>query len=203
MIEGLTVNGTQVEDYVFYQTALNPHGSVVVEACAGSGKTWMLAARVMRLLLAGASPSAIVAITFTNKAAAEMRSRIYGWLSDMALIDDAALLQMLRNFYVAETDLPTVALRARKLALEVLTAANSLSIHTFHAWFLRLKSALPISDSAALFASVNASPAMLEMDAWQRFLNQLVSDACFAKNLCSFCWGVRAGKRPKNFANIY
>jgi ATP-dependent helicase/nuclease subunit A len=173
MLGGLTVNGTQVEDYVFYQTALNPQGSAVVEACAGSGKTWMLAARVMRLLLAGASPSAIVAITFTNKAAAEMRNRIYGWLSDMALIDDAALLQMLRNFYVAETDLPTVALRARKLALEVLTAANSLSIHTFHAWFLHLKSALPISDSAALFASVNASPAMLEMDAWQRFLNQL------------------------------
>ena len=39
--------------------ALAPQASVVIEACAGSGKTWLLVSRIVRLLLAGATPSQI------------------------------------------------------------------------------------------------------------------------------------------------
>ncbi|MCE5181159.1 MAG: UvrD-helicase domain-containing protein [Betaproteobacteria bacterium] len=54
------------------RVALDPARSAVVEACAGSGKTWLLVSRIVRLLLAGAAPSEILAITFTRKAAQEM-----------------------------------------------------------------------------------------------------------------------------------
>jgi ATP-dependent helicase/nuclease subunit A len=37
--------------------ALDPRASVVIEACAGSGKTWMLVSRIVRLLLGGAASS--------------------------------------------------------------------------------------------------------------------------------------------------
>ena len=69
--------------------ALDPARSAVVEACAGSGKTWMLVSRVIRLMLAGAAPSQILAITFTRKAAQEMAARLRDWLYELATADDA------------------------------------------------------------------------------------------------------------------
>ena len=56
--------------------AVDPANNVVLEASAGTGKTSVLVARYINLLKAGVDPSNILAITFTRKAAAEMRERI-------------------------------------------------------------------------------------------------------------------------------
>ncbi len=71
--------------------ALDPAASAVIEACAGSGKTWMLVSRIVRLLLADASPSQILAITFTRKAAQEMATRLRDWLFELATAPDDAV----------------------------------------------------------------------------------------------------------------
>jgi ATP-dependent helicase/nuclease subunit A len=68
----------------FYAIACDPRRSVAVEACAGAGKTWMLVSRIVRALLDGAEPHEILAITFTKKAAGEMRQRLQEWLADFA-----------------------------------------------------------------------------------------------------------------------
>lgn len=69
------------QEQIVNSTAKN----IIVSAGAGSGKTRVLTERVKHLIDIGISPENIVCITFTNKAADEMRSR----LEDVSDIGDA------------------------------------------------------------------------------------------------------------------
>lgn len=152
--------------------ALDPRHSVVVEACAGSGKTWLLVSRIVRLLLDGVPPSQILAITFTRKAAQEMQARLQIWLRDLAMGDDA----MVRDFF-AERGLEglsdTQVQRARALYGSVLLAQPGLTISTFHGWFMQVMQRAPLNADVIRGSSLLERAGNVQEEAWEAFLEQL------------------------------
>ena len=127
------------------QDSCDPNLSVVVEACAGSGKTWLLVSRIIRLLLAGAKPREILAITFTRKAAQEMRGRLDEALLKLANCPQTELIDELVARGLSESDAKALVPRARALFEEVLSDPYPLSVETFHGWFSRLLKGAPLN----------------------------------------------------------
>lgn len=155
--------------------ALDPDRSVVVEACAGSGKTWLLVSRILRLLLAGAEPGEILAITFTRKAAQEMQARLLEWLRLLALQPEVEAREFLRQRALSETEIEDLLPRARNLLERVLTATPTLTINTFHGWFLQLLQRAPLEGGAVgNFGLLDQTSALLE-EAWQSFAEDLAT----------------------------
>jgi|CXWL01.1.fsa_nt_gi ATP-dependent helicase/nuclease subunit A len=131
------------------QKALDPQNSVIVEACAGSGKTWLLVSRIVRLLLDDVQPGEILAITFTRKAAQEMQARLRDWLYDLATKDDDFVRQFLCERAIAEDDLAAMLPKARGLYQQFLLAQPALTINTFHGWFMQIVQRAPLDAGMA------------------------------------------------------
>jgi ATP-dependent helicase/nuclease subunit A len=113
--------------------ASNPDYSIWVEANAGSGKTFVLTNRVLRLLLAGVAPQSILCLTYTKAAAAEMRKRVGARLAEWALADEATLRGKLRELTGQEPPASRVE-TARTLFARALETPGGLRILTIHAF---------------------------------------------------------------------
>src|SRR6185503_13212575 len=72
-----------------------PRDHAALSASAGTGKTHVLTARVLRLLLSGVDPASILCLTFTKAGAAEMAERIHGRLAYWVRLKDEDLAQEL------------------------------------------------------------------------------------------------------------
>jgi ATP-dependent helicase/nuclease subunit A len=149
--------------------ALEPQKSVVIEACAGSGKTWLLVSRIVRLLLAGAKPAEILAITFTRKAAQEMAARLREWLELLATADDDTVRAFLREREVPPVDVDALLPRARGLHEAFLTAQPSVTLSTFHSWFMQLLRRAPLDAGAPGDVTLVEQTSTFVAEAWQLF----------------------------------
>src|SRR5580692_2883565 len=119
-----------------------PDASAWVAANAGSGKTHVLAQRVINLLLDGVAPEKILCITFTKAAAANMAKRVFDTLAAWTTLDDAALDNVIRD----QTGMTPGAARrglARRLFARALDTPGGLKVQTIHAFCTRLLHQFP------------------------------------------------------------
>jgi ATP-dependent helicase/nuclease subunit A len=121
------------------RTAIDPARSFAVQAPAGSGKTELLIQRVLRLLAIVERPEAIVAITFTKKAAAEMLERILAALRGAS--EGAAVAKPHERL---TRDLAAAALeRDRALKWNLLDHPGLLRVQTIDALCLSIAGQMP------------------------------------------------------------
>ncbi|MES2424158.1 MAG: UvrD-helicase domain-containing protein, partial [Pseudomonadota bacterium] len=187
-------NGQPVSREGFYAIACDPQRSVAVEACAGAGKTWMLVSRIVRALLAGCPPHDILAITFTKKAAGEMRQRLHEWLTTFALASDAQLAQELKIRGISDISGPGPASELvgmlRNLQQSVLAQGRPVQIRTFHSWFAALLRSAPLAVLQEL--QLPASYELLEDDSkavalvWRRFHTALATSEALQQERADF-----------------
>ncbi len=130
---------TDILDQAARRMALDPEASCIVQAPAGSGKTELLTQRFLRLLGRVDKPEEIVAITFTRKAAAEMRNRVLGAL------DSAEAPRPGETHKQLTWDLARAALaRDRQQGWQLRQAPGRLRILTFDSLCASLARQLPL-----------------------------------------------------------
>ena len=133
--------------------ASDPGVSAWVAANAGSGKTYVLAQRVINLLLDGCAPEKILCITFTKAAAANMAKQVFDRLAAWITLDDAALDQAIREHADFVPDGRRRAL-ARRLFARALETPGGLKLQTIHAFCTQLLHQFPFEANVAARFSV-------------------------------------------------
>ena len=125
--------------------AADPAGSVWVAANAGSGKTRVLVDRVARLLIAGAPPHAILCLTFTKAAAAEMRARLSKRLGAWTAMGEEALRADLVDLAGDGIEVDeALAARARRLFAATIDAPGGMRVQTIHSFCESLLRRFPV-----------------------------------------------------------
>jgi ATP-dependent helicase/nuclease subunit A len=128
--------------------ASDPAVSAWVSANAGSGKTHVLAQRVIRLLLDGTNPSKILCLTFTKAAAANMANRIFRTLGQWIEYDDAKLDAAIRATG-AKGGSALQRAQARRLFALALETPGGLKVQTIHGFCTRLLQQFPFEANVA------------------------------------------------------
>ena len=139
-------------------------------ASAGTGKTWLLVTRLVRLLAEGVPPDSILAITFTRKAAAEMATRLSDRLYALSVMDAAERKMALLEMGIEPTE--SLLQAVTNLYEGHLFEPRQLRVTTFHAFCQELLHRFPLeADVPAGFEVLDGSR-LLEEAAWDALVDE-------------------------------
>ena len=165
-----------LEDERARRLALDPRHSILLQAPAGSGKTAVLTQRFLRLLASVDQPGEILAITFTRKAAAEMRARVTRALDGDIAADDPC-----------RQELSALAAEARAHAArrgwELSRDVAQLRIQTIDSFNFWLATQLPLASRAGAALRVTETPQELYQRAARATLGAADAEAQLAADV--------------------
>jgi ATP-dependent helicase/nuclease subunit A len=151
------------------ERALDVECSFIVQAPAGSGKTELLTWRFLALLAAVEEPESVLAITFTRKAAAEMRSRIVGALRRVVQADEGGQPMHARTRELAQVALHT----DHRFGWNLLANPGRLRIQTIDSLNLGLARRLPVLSGLGAGLGVEEDARELYREAAEQLLEHL------------------------------
>ncbi len=158
----------QPADYLERQQALSPVGSFAVSAPAGSGKTELLAQRVLTLLANSDEPENILCITFTRKAASEMLARIVHALEN-ARKPEPSEPHKKHTWQLAKAALAQDA----KQGWQLLENPSRLNIQTIDGLCRALAKQLPIESGLGAVPDAMQSPGVAYLEAARKTVQLL------------------------------
>ena len=155
------------------EEALDPNQSVIVESCAGSGKTWLLVSRIIRLLLDDVPPAEILAVTFTRKAAQQMEKTLYDWLYQLSISETTMVRQILLERGIPVCEVNAQIPKAQNLLRKVLISRPGVTISTLHSWFLHILRHAPLTNFSGVSSKLTEEEFPLFDEAWSEFSRSL------------------------------
>lgn len=161
------MTGAESADQVTRREALDPNRSFIVQAPAGSGKTELLIQRYLALIASVREPEQIVAITFTRKAAAEMRGRIIEVLRAAADDEPVHFPHRVRTQALAKRVLD----RDRARGWSLLSQTQRIRVDTLDALNAWLAQQLPILAGGIAGARISESPSRVYAEAARRTID--------------------------------
>jgi len=157
------------------QQATDPRQSFIVQAPAGSGKTELLTQRYLRLLGTVNEPEQIVALTFTRKAASEMRERILHALTKAQQKENPTSPHQQLTYDYATTALQ----RADQRGWQILKQPARLKIITIDALCQSLTRAIPVHEQQTPYADISDKPLALYLQAARACFTEAIDTSDF------------------------
>jgi len=163
-----TIKATEPADAFVREQALDPARSFIVQAPAGSGKTELLTRRVLCLLNLVDEPEEVLSITFTRKAASEMRARVAAALQEAATGIEPDNAYQLEGYKLARS----VLARDQERNWQLLQNTQRLNLRTIDALCTTLAHRLPIVSELGGQAGIVDDPTALYRRAAEQLLDQ-------------------------------
>ena len=142
---------------------LKPEQSINVIASAGTGKTWIIISKILRLLLNNIQPDKITAITFSKKAAAEMTDRLNEKIEYWSDLSNEEIEIELKEIGI-DKNLNLYKQKAKKLFKFIQLCEKNVRITTFDAFFIEILSLMHLDKEIPKNIIINKYPELLAKD---------------------------------------